>query len=228
MPHIVLRLAVSFVPEIIFVSGRFCHCGGLTLHKLFDILNRNYMNGKKIKMYKIAACSSILLALIVIFSIFHNRKNEAAPEETELENHSVTAKVEEVETVSEDSLFLKRIIDGDFFELEHSEEQDYALVVEHCLHHTDEQYDEAFSDGLALMLRKYPDKIKGITKALGKLSKENQKAAWHNMFGYIASSWIMNNQSDTITPDMFYRAYPFLTRSSETDSLLTVQMKNYE
>ena len=186
------------------------------------------MNGKKIRTYKIAACSSILLALMVIFSIFHNRKNEAAPEEAELENHSVTAKVGEVETVSEDSLFLKRIIDGDFFEQEHSEKQDYALVAEYCLHHTDEQYDEAFSDGLALMLRKYPDKIKGITKAMGKLSKENQKAAWCNMFDYIASSWIMDNQSDTVDPDMFYRAYPFLTRNPETDSLLAAQIKNYE
>ncbi len=179
-------------------------------------------------IYKIAACFSILLALMVIFSIFHNHKNEAVPEETELENHSVAANVSEVEKVSEDSLFLKRIIDGDFFEQEHSEEQDFALVVRHCLYHTDEQYDEAFSEGLALMLRKYPDKINGIAKAVGKLSKENQKAAWYNMFDYIASSWIMDNQSDTVDPDVFYQDYPFLTRNSETDSLLAAQIKNYE
>lgn len=179
-------------------------------------------------MYKIAACSSILLALMVIFSIFHNHKNEAVPEERKLESRSVTGKEGKVEKVSEDSLFLKRIIDGDFFEQEHSEERDFALVVRHCLHHTDEQYDEAFSEGLAIMLRKYPDKINGITKALGKLSKENQKAAWYNMFDYVASSWIIANQSDTIDSNMFYHAYPFFTRNPETDSLLSAQIKNYE
>ena len=57
-----------------------------------------------------------------------------------------------------DSLFLKRIIDGDFFEQEYSESQDYILVVKHCLSHTDESYDESFSDGLSRMLQKYPKK----------------------------------------------------------------------
>ena len=46
-----------------------------------------------------------------------------------------------------DSLFLSRIINGDFFAQEHSEEQDYILVIRHCLSHTDETYDETLSEG---------------------------------------------------------------------------------
>lgn len=157
-----------------------------------------------------------------------NYKNEAVPKGKGSEKTSVTGKGVKVEKETEDSLFLKRIIGGDFFEQEHSEEQDYALVVRHCLYHTDEQYDEAFSEGLGLMLRKYPDKINGITKALERLSERNKKTAWHKMIDYIVSSWIMGCQSDTIDLKMFWHAYPFLTRNPETDSLLAAQIKNYE
>ena len=48
-----------------------------------------------------------------------------------------------------DSLFLSRIIDGDFFAQEHSEEQDYILVIRHCLSHTDETYDETIKPNVA-------------------------------------------------------------------------------
>ena len=48
-----------------------------------------------------------------------------------------------------DSLFFSRIIDGDFFAQEHSEEQDYILVIRHCLSHTDETYDETIKPNVA-------------------------------------------------------------------------------
>lgn len=76
-----------------------------------------------------------------------------------------------------DSLFLSRIIDGDFFAQEHSEEQDYNLVIRHCWSHTDESYDETLSEGLSRMLRKYPKKIEGLRKALKRLPpKQREKA----------------------------------------------------
>ena len=76
-----------------------------------------------------------------------------------------------------DSLFLSRIIDGDFFDQEHSEEQDYNLVIRHCWSHTDESYDETLSEGLSRTLRKYPKKIEGLRKALKRLPpKQREKA----------------------------------------------------
>ena len=76
-----------------------------------------------------------------------------------------------------DSLFVSRIIDGDFFDQEHSEEQDYNLVIRHCWSHTDESYDETLSEGLSRMLRKYPKKIEGLRKALKRLPpKQREKA----------------------------------------------------
>ena len=65
----------------------------------------------------------------------------------------------------DDSLFLKRIIDGSFFEAKKSEEQDYILAIRHCLSHTDEQYDEAFADGL--YVAKISPKNRGLAKSNG-------------------------------------------------------------
>ena len=190
------------------------------------------MNSKNIKMYKIVACSLSLLAfvLIIIFSIFYGSKNEAVSKEKGLNKHSSIDKegqVDQIERNTEDSLFLKRIIDGDFFEQEHSEKLDFDLVVRHCLSHTDEQYDEAFSDGLSHMLQKYPKKINGIQKAIGMLSLKDQKTAWYNMIVCIMSSWIMENLPDSIDQNMFYHTYPFFKRSSEVDSVLVDQIRNY-
>lgn len=183
-------------------------------------------------MYKIVACSLSLLAfvLIIIFSIFYGSKNEAVSKEKGLNKHSSIDKegqVDQIERNTEDSLFLKRIIDGDFFEQEHSEKLDFDLVVRHCLSHTDEQYDEAFSDGLSHMLQKYPKKINGIQKAIGMLSLKDQKTAWYNMIVCIMSSWIMENLPDSIDQNMFYHTYPFFKRSSEVDSVLVDQIRNY-
>lgn len=76
-----------------------------------------------------------------------------------------------------DSLFFSRIIDGDFFDQEHSEEQDYNLVIRNCWSHTDESYDETLSEGLSRTLRKYPKKIERLRKALKRLPpKQREKA----------------------------------------------------
>lgn len=91
-----------------------------------------------------------------------------------------------------DSLFLSRIIDGDFFAQEHSEEQDYILVIRHCLSHTDETYDETLSEGLSRMLRKYPQKIEGLRKALKRLSprqKEKANYEWDRLI------WILYDKN---------------------------------
>lgn len=124
-----------------------------------------------------------------------------------------------------DSLFLQRIIDGDFFEQEHSESQDYILVVKHCLSHTDESYDETFSDGLSRMLQKYPQKIEGLWKALKRLSPKQRENAYHNMIVYIVSAWMMEQSSDSIDPKMFYHTFPFLEQSSMIDKILMEQMQ---
>lgn len=72
-----------------------------------------------------------------------------------------------------------------FFEAKKSEEQDYILAIRHCLSHTDEQYDEAFADGLNHMLQKYPQKIEGLQKAMEMLSHTQRKTANENMITYI-------------------------------------------
>lgn len=124
-----------------------------------------------------------------------------------------------------DSLFLKRIIDGDFFDQEHSEEQDYALVIKHCLSHIDESYDETFSDGLSRMLQKYPKKIEGLRKAMAQLPRRQRETAYHNMIVYIVSAWMMEQSSDSIDPKMFYHTFPFLEQSSMIDKILMEQVQ---
>lgn len=125
-----------------------------------------------------------------------------------------------------DSLFVQRIIDGSFFQEKISKAQDYALVVKHCFSHTDEQYDETFADGLSQMLIKYPDKIKGIQKAISSLPAEQQNKANYNMMVYIVSSWIMENYTDTMDLNVFYQTYPFFKRSSKIDNILKEQFEN--
>ena len=124
-----------------------------------------------------------------------------------------------------DSLFLKRIIDGDFFDQEHSEEQDYVLVIKHCLSHTDESYDETFSDGLSRMLQKYPPKIEGLRKALKRLPPKQRDKANYNMIVFIVSAWVMEQGADSIDPKMFYHTFPFLEQSSMIDKILMEQIQ---
>lgn len=127
-----------------------------------------------------------------------------------------------------DSLFLKRIIDGSFFEARKSEKQDYILAIRHCLSHTDEQYDEAFADGLNHMLQKYPKKIEGLQKALEMLSPAQRKIANENMITYIVSSWMMEQNPDSIEFSLFYQTFPFFKDNSEIDSILIEQGENYK
>lgn len=126
----------------------------------------------------------------------------------------------------DDSLFVQRIIDGNFFVDEFSQELDYNLVVRHCLSHTDEQYDETFADGLSKMLVKYPEKIKGILKAISLLPAEQQNRTYHNLKIYIISAWIMGNYTDSIDIDTFYKTYPFFKKDSATDEILKEQIKS--
>lgn len=108
-----------------------------------------------------------------------------------------------------DSLFLSRIIDGDFFAQEHSEELDYNLVIRHCLSHTDKTYDETLSEGLSRMLRKYPQKIEGLRKALKRLSPRQKEKANYEMMILIVSAWMMEQDSDSIDPKDFYHNINF-------------------
>lgn len=126
----------------------------------------------------------------------------------------------------DDSLFLKIIIDGSFFEAKKSEEQDYILAIRHCLSHTDEQYDEAFADGLNHMLQKYPQKIEGLQKAMEMQSHTQCKTANENMITYIVSSWMMEQNPDSIEFGLFYQTFPFLKNNSTIDSVLIEQGKN--
>lgn len=125
-----------------------------------------------------------------------------------------------------DSLFLSRIIDGDFFAQEHSEEQDYILVIRHCLSHTDETYDETLSEGLSRMLRKYPQKIEGLRKALKRLSPRQKEKANYEMMVLIVSAWMMEQDSDSIDPKDFYHTYPFFKKCSMIDKILMEQCNN--
>ena len=111
-----------------------------------------------------------------------------------------------------DSLFVSRIIDGDFFDQEHSEEQDYNLVIRHCLSHTDESYDETLSEGLCRMLQKYPQKIEGLRKALKRLPPKQREMANYEMMVLIVSAWMMGQDSDSIEPKSFYHTYPFFKK----------------
>ena len=122
-----------------------------------------------------------------------------------------------------DSLFLCRIIDGDFFDQEYSEEQDYTLVIRHCLSHTDESYDETLSEGLNRMLRKYPQKIEGLRKALKRLPPKQREKANYEMMVFIVSAWIMEQDADSFDPKSFYHTYPFFKKSSMIDKILMEQ-----
>lgn len=126
-----------------------------------------------------------------------------------------------------DSIFVKRIIDGDFFEQKESIYQDYLLVVQHCISHNDEQYDEAFSDGLYDMIKRFPEKLSEILNIIDALSDNQRKIAYENLITYIVSSWIMQNHYDSLELDLFYNEFPFFKRSSELDSILSEQFKNY-
>lgn len=122
-----------------------------------------------------------------------------------------------------DSLFVSRIIDGDFFDQEHSEEQDYNLVIRHSLSHTDESYDETLSEGLCRMLQKYPQKIEGLRKALKRLPPKQRKMANYEMMVLIVSAWMMGQDSDSIEPKSFYHTYPFFKKTSMIDKILMEQ-----
>ncbi len=126
-----------------------------------------------------------------------------------------------------DSLFLSRIIDEDFFDQEHSEEQDYNLVIRHCLSHTDESYDETLSEGLCRMLQKYPQKIEGLRKALKRLPPKQREMANYEMMVLIVSAWMMGQDSDSIEPKSFYHMYPFFKKSSIIDKILMEQCNNF-
>lgn len=126
-----------------------------------------------------------------------------------------------------DSLFVRRIIDGSFFDEEKSETQDYALVISHCLCHTDEQYDEAFADGLCRMLQKYPGKFKGLQAAMDVLTPAQRKKANDNMIAYIVSSWAMEQTSDQIDCGAFYKIFPLFNNNPVVDSIMRGQCENY-
>lgn len=172
----------------------------------------------------------ILLCFLGVTSCNNNSKNTftATQRKTNFDKDTVLKKetCKDISIKSDDSLFVQRIIDGNFFQEKFSTEQDYALVVKHCFAHTDEQYDETFADGLSHMLVKYPDKIKGIQKAISLLPIEQQSKANHNMMIYIVSSWIMENYTDSINLDMFYQSYPFFRKDPEIENILKEQFNN--
>lgn len=127
----------------------------------------------------------------------------------------------------QDSIFVKRIIDGDFFEQKESIYQDYLLAVQHCISHNDEQYDEAFSDGLYEMTKRFPEKLLEILNIIDALSEDQRKIAYENLITYIASSWLMQNYHDSLELNSFYNEFPLFKRSSELDSILSEQFKYY-
>lgn len=115
-----------------------------------------------------------------------------------------------------------------FFEAKKSKKQDYILVIRHCLSHTDEQYDETFADGLNHMLKKFPSKIEDLKKAMETLSPAQRKIANANMITYIVSSWMMEQNPDSIEFSLFYQTFPFFKNDSEIDSILIEQGENYK
>ncbi|KGF17321.1 hypothetical protein HMPREF1651_11095 [Prevotella bivia DNF00188] len=171
-----------------------------------------------------------LLCFLGVTSCNNNSKitYTATQRESDFDKDTVLKKEasKDISTEPDDSLFVQRIIDGNFFQEKISKEQDYVLVVKHCFAHTDEQYDETFADGLSQMLVKYPDKIKGIQKAISLLPMEQQSKANHNMMIYIVSSWIMENYTDSIDFDMFYQSYPFFRKDPEIENILKEQFNN--
>jgi putative lipoprotein len=171
-----------------------------------------------------------LLCFLGVTSCNNNSKiiYTATQRESDFDKDTVLKKEasKDICTEPDDSLFVQRIIDGNFFQEKISKEQDYVLVVKHCFAHTDEQYDETFADGLSHMLVKYPNKIKGIQKAISLLPIEQQSKANHNMMIYIVSSWIMENYTDSINLDMFYQSYPFFKKDPEIENILKEQFNN--
>ncbi|WP_245543505.1 hypothetical protein [Hoylesella buccalis] len=174
----------------------------------------------------------ILMTLLIFGGVTGCNSNTSNSHLISIQKKNIKDAIQKKETIKKnkiefgDSLFVKRIIDGNFFQEKFSTEQDYALVVKHCFSHTDEQYDETFADGLSQMLIKYPHKIKGIQKAISLLPAEQQNKANYNMMVYIVSSWIMENYTDTMNLKMFYQAYPFFKRSSKIDNILKEQFEN--
>lgn len=170
----------------------------------------------------------VLMTLLIFEGVTGCNSNNSNSHLISIQKKNVIQKKKKIKNKIEfgDSLFVQRIIDGFFFQEKISKEQDYALVVKHCFSHTDEQYDETFADGLSQMLIKYPEKIKGIQKAISSLPAEQQNKANYNMMVYIVSSWIMENYTDTMDLNVFYQTYPFFKRSSKIDNILKEQFEN--
>lgn len=76
------------------------------------------------------------------------------------------------------------------------------------------------------MLQKYPPKIEGLQKAMEMLSHTQRKTANENMITYIVSSWMMEQNPDSIEFGLFYQTFPFLKNNSTIDSVLIEQGKN--
>lgn len=175
---------------------------------------------------------TVLIIITLLYSLGLTSCNSQNSEHSGISTQRKKADVKEkisnndIKHKIDDSLFVQRIIDGNFFVDEFSQELDYNLVVRHCLSHTDEQYDETFADGLSKMLVKYPEKIKGILKAISLLPAGQQNRTYHNLKIYIISAWIMGNYTDSIDIDTFYKTYPFFKKDSATDEILKEQIKS--
>lgn len=175
---------------------------------------------------------TVLIIITLLYSLGLTSCNSQNSEHSGISTQRKKADVKEkisnndIKHKIDDSLFVQRIIDGNFFVDEFSQELDYNLVVRHCLSHTDEQYDETFADGLSKMLVKYPEKIKGILKVISLLPAEQQNRTYHNLKIYIISAWIMGNYTDSIDIDTFYKTYPFFKKDSATDEILKEQIKS--
>lgn len=155
----------------------------------------------------------IILLSFVLTACINNRTEERSSKPIQnvlgVANGKHRKNVDASKKSTNDTFFLKRIIDGSFFDEKKSHRQDYVLVINHCLSHTDEQYDEVFADGLCHMLQKYPQKIKGLQTAMETLSFTQRKIANDNMIAYIISSWMMEKNTDSINLDNFYQTFPF-------------------
>lgn len=110
----------------------------------------------------------ILMTLLISEGITDYNSSTSNPHLISIQEESIRDAIQKKETIEKNemefggSLFVKRIIDGDFFREKFSTKQDYTLVIRHCSSHTGGQYDETFTDGLSQILIKYPRRIKGI------------------------------------------------------------------
>lgn len=175
----------------------------------------------------------VLLYFITMSACINNHAKKESPSTTRQSGKISRINIDKKanaskEDIVDDSLFLKRIIEGSFFEEEISERQDYVLAIRHCLSHKDEQYDEVFADGLNHMLRKFPQKIESLQKVTEMLSPTQRKIAYDNMITYIVSSWLMEQNLDSIDYGNFYQTFPFFKNNSVIDSILIEQSKNYK